>query len=137
MLALVVDRVPVVDAIAAARAWTDYLGIAVVARTFGSTECPRRWWHATSPCQVTMQIVAVDGLREKVGTNALVDRASRVAQFDARLVGQTFNLRVAIAHEVGHVLLDTDEHVAGGVMGGADLMLNDADRALARSALAR
>lgn len=65
----------------------------------------------------------------RTGHGAMVDRSTRVVTIDSSLVG--FNLLVASAHEVGHVVLDTPRHTTCGVMGGYDVVLCDQDLALA------
>ena len=68
-------------------------------------------------------------LVEHTGHRAMTDRAARLVTIDARVAG--FDLLVASAHEVGHVVLDTGEHTSCGVMGGYDVALCDEDVALA------
>ena len=45
------------------------------------------------------------------------------------------DLLVAVAHELGHVLLDTSEHTVGGVMGGSSSQLQPVDYELACAAI--
>jgi hypothetical protein len=93
-------------------------------------ECERRWYaDGQFDCQVTIGFVAELYLEERVGRVAYADRANRIAHYDANLDG--FTLCIAIAHETGHILLDSDEHTNGGVMGSLDCALADVDRELA------
>ncbi len=111
-----------------ANAWSE-LGLDVGYEDRGFPECPQRW--TTSPrCQITIGIVRVDGLREAEGTDASTNRLARRVQIDTD-VTNTFRLLSAVAHEVGHIVLDTPRHTVGGVMGGADGVLHDVDRQLA------
>lgn len=95
-------------------------------------ECARRWYDEPREleCTITIGFVRDPLLRERVGTNAMSNRDTRTVTLDAELV-DTFELLIAGAHEVGHIVLDTPTHTAGGVMGGADWRLHDVDRELA------
>lgn len=88
-------------------------------------------WRADSepPCQITIGVVRVPMLRERAGTNARTFRDQRRIEIDSRLDGVALDF--AVAHEVGHVLLDTSEHTQGGIMGGSSLTVTAQDRALA------
>lgn len=77
----------------------------------------------------------ISNLRERVGTYAMSDRSQRVIYLDARL-GTGFDLDVAAAHEIGHVVLDTAEHTHCGIMGGEDTSPCDEDLELAARRLA-
>lgn len=94
-------------------------------------DCPSDWYDAAvpSPCRIWIQVSVLPDLRERYGTNALSDRANRLVALDTSLTG--LDLCVALAHEVGHVLLDTPEHTRGGVMGGVDCVLAPVDYDLA------
>jgi len=69
----------------------------------------------------------------RLGVNGLADRDSNTILIADHLVG--FQLAVVIAHEVGHVVLDTGEHTSCGVMGSIDVVLCAADRELAERRL--
>lgn len=100
----------------------------------GLDECAQRWYvDGITDCQITIGLVRVPQLRERTGTNARTSRADRRIEIDASMTG--FALAVAVAHEVGHVVLDTAEHTRGGVMGGADVILSVDDKALACRAI--
>lgn len=111
-----------------ASAWAE-LGIEIGFQDRGLPECPQRW-TTSARCQITIGIVRVDGLREVAGTNAKANRATRRIEIDTDVTAE-LELRAVIAHEVGHVVLDTPRHTVGGIMGGSDWMLHDVDRALA------
>lgn len=96
----------------------------------GLDECTQAWYKFDElPCQITIGIVRVPMLRERSGTSARTFRDLRRVEIDSRLEGS--DLEVAIAHEVGHVLLDTPEHTANGIMSGKTAVLSKDDRALA------
>lgn len=104
----------------AASAWCD-VGI-----------CQVGGWNDHDARAVADQVIYVDRPRDLVSTDGLSAFATRGDDYvavDASLDG--FALCVAIAHEIGHVVLNTPTHVVGGVMGGADCALNQADRELA------
>lgn len=100
-----------------------------------AVECPSRWYAAprTVDCGLTITILVEPDLVEREGTAALAERERRGVRVDSRLTGLA--LCIAVAHEVGHIVLDTPLHTAGGVMGGADCSLGDVDRALACEAI--
>lgn len=116
-----------------ARAWAE-LGLEVgFAGPGPMAECPRKW-RDSPPCQITVGIVRDPNVRRDLGSNAATDRELRRIRIDASVTNK-IDLLIAVAHEVGHVVLDTAEHTAGGVMGGADFVLHDVDRALACEAI--
>lgn len=93
-------------------------------------ECDLHWRANTEPpCQITIGVVRVPMLRERAGTNARTFRDQRRIEIDSRLEG--YALELAVAHEVGHILLDTPEHTQTGIMSGSSLVLSADDRALA------
>ena len=121
------------DDVASASTWMP-IGFDFSLDESGLDECAQRWYvDGVTDCQITIGIVHVPQLRERTGTNARTNRADRRVEIDSSLVG--FSLAVAVAHEVGHVVLDTAEHTRGGVMGGADVVLSTDDRALACRAI--
>ena len=69
--------------------------------------------------------LVVDGVR----TQGASFRDTDTILIDSALSG--FRLAVAVAHEVGHIVLDTPRHTHCGIMGGEDTQLCDEDRALA------
>jgi len=80
-------------------------------------ECPRRWYEmADVDCQITITIVRGYVL-ERYGSNAVSDLGLRGVFIDFRLT-EYADLMSAMAHEVGHILLDTSRHTRGGIMGG-------------------
>lgn len=111
-----------------ASAWTP-LGFDVVEQ-YDLPECERHWYEAGNvDCAITIGIRRDQMLREREGTNALSNRADRSVTIDTSLSG--YDLIVAVAHEVGHIVLDTPEHTHGGVMGGASAQLEAVDYELA------
>lgn len=116
-----------------ARAW-EPLGFTVEIEdgTFPRGECPRRWYaERVTDCQITIGVVVTDGLVESRGTDAYSNRTDRATYIDARLVGE--NLQRAVAHEVGHILLDASnaDHTRTGIMAGHTTEMSDDDRDLA------
>lgn len=124
----------VADPVPAPLAWED-LGF-----TFGDAgldECAYGWYRdgEDAACQITIGVVRVPMLRERTGTNARTFRDQRRIEIDSRLEG--YDLDLAVAHEVGHVVLDTSEHTRTGIMSGGSVALSDDDRALACRTIGR
>lgn len=112
----------------AARAWRE-LGLDVGYEDPGMPECPQRW-PSVARCQITIGIVRAAGVRQEEGSDAAANRRERRIRIDTT-VTDPLKLRARVAHEVGHIVLDTPRHTVGGVMGGADWVLHDVDRQLA------
>lgn len=118
------------DIATGARAWAR-LGFRIHEGEVDGAECARRWYDLRDfECVITVTVVRDPRLREEYGTNALADRLSRSIAIDARETSPTV-LRIAGAHEVGHLVLDTGRHTLGGVMGGSRWRLTDVDLELA------
>lgn len=109
------------------------LGWEALGFTFGDaglTECSLVWYRdGETDCQITIGIVRVPMLRERTGTNARTFRILRLVEIDSRLDG--YALEIAVAHEVGHILLDTPKHTTTGIMSGESVEVSDQDRRLA------
>lgn len=102
----------------------------------GLEECGFTWYRFDEvDCQITVGIVLVPMLRERAGTNARTFRDQRRIEIDSRLEG--IDLDYAIAHEVGHILLDTSEHTRTGIMSGYATEMTADDWALACRTIAR
>lgn len=111
-------------------AWSP-LGFEAVTDDPGTPECARDWYvHRTTDCKITMWIYRVPDLVETAGTQAQTDPTTRAVSIDSRLV-DPLHLQIAVAHEAGHILLDTPRHTQGGIMGGADCVMHDVDYQLA------
>lgn len=97
-----------------------------------SIECPRRWHEKprVTDCTIAIGIKRDPMLRDREGTNAVANRAERSVVIDSRVTND-LDLLVAVAHEIGHVVLDTSEHTDGGVMGGTSAQLESVDYELA------
>lgn len=110
-------------------AWAP-LGFTVSFEDVYLPECPRFWYamHETN-CQITVYLLRDQRLLELAGTEALAERAERVIRIDAAVAGD--RLKISVAHELGHILLDTKEHTAGGIMGGATWVMRPVDYELA------
>lgn len=113
----------------AGSAW-EMLGFTVSGEDVHADECPRFWYamHLVS-CQITVTLERVPRLVELAKTEAMTNRTARLVRIDAAIAGD--RLRVALSHEIGHVLLDTPRHTQGGLMGGATWWLTEVDFALA------
>ena len=97
-------------------------------------ECARGWYvTGETDCVLTIGVQRVPNLRETAGTSALSNRAERSVVIDSRLSG--YDLILAMAHETGHIVLDTPSHTQGGVMGGASTRLEQVDYELACEAI--
>lgn len=93
-------------------------------------ECARRWYDADpaqADCTITIGVVIEPGLIERTGSDAAADRQARTVLLD----DQNHDVVLSLAHECGHILLDTPRHTQGGVMGGASYELRDVDYELA------
>ena len=114
-----------------ARGWTP-LGFTFSTEDTGLPVCARYWYRAggSRHCQLEIFILRDPALIERRGTDAMANRDSRVITLDARLIDRDA-LRIAAAHEVGHIVIDTPTHTKGGIMGGASRYMNATDRALA------
>lgn len=98
-------------------------------------ECARDWYETgETECAITILVTRDPLLRERTGTDALSNRTDRTVAIDSELTNE-YNLIVAVAHEVGHIVLDTPKHTQGGVMGGASARLERVDYELACSTI--
>lgn len=117
------------DQLAACRVWTDYLGCTCGFEDAGLPECARGWRTRHEICQLTLGLVYDSTLVVTAKSN----RDQRTAWFRGDLPSApVYTQRLAIEHELGHLILDTAEHTATGVMAGASVALSDDDRDLAR-----
>lgn len=120
-----------------ARAW-EPLGFTVEADELGAVaedECPRRWYESGEyDCTITVGVFRDPQLLARHGTLASSDRAARSIAIDTSVVG-SYDLVLAMAHETGHIVLDTPEHTQGGVMGGSSTVLEAVDYELACRAI--
>ena len=121
--------------IQAAAAW-EPLGFDFSVDDSGLPECDQNWYQPghDRACQITIGIRRDATLRARRGTNAMTDRAARLITIDSSVV-ELIPASIAMAHEVGHVVLDTAEHTQGGIMGGASNALSQVDRDLACRAI--
>ncbi|MGE0402909.1 MAG: hypothetical protein AB7T06_39755 [Kofleriaceae bacterium] len=120
-----------------ARTW-EPLGFTVEADELGAVaedECPRRW-YATGEydCTLTVGVKRDPQLLSREGTLASSNRAARSIAINTSVVA-SYDLVLAMAHEVGHIVLDTSEHTVGGVMGGSSTVLEAVDYELACRAI--
>ncbi len=119
--------------VAGVSAW-DEIGFETIGDEVGELapdECERRWYETGNyDCTITIGIKREPHVVERFGTEAYSDRAGRFMVIDERVTEQ-LELTIAVAHEAGHILLDTAEHTQGGVMGGASAVVEAVDRELA------
>lgn len=100
-------------------------------------ECGRQWYdRGCRDCQLTIGIVVDPLLLERLGSDAAADREARAVLLDDRLLESDTEaasryLQIAVAHEVGHIVLDTPLHTDGGIMGGASAEMREVDYQLA------
>lgn len=113
----------------ATHAW-DPLGFTVSFEDLRLPECPRFWYamHEVN-CQITVLVLRDERLLELAHTEALSDRAQRSIRLDVKVSGD--RLKIAMAHELGHILLDTPTHTSGGIMGGSTWWMKPVDYELA------
>lgn len=95
----------------------------------GLGECGRGWYEFDqTDCQITIGVV-----RAPSANRAQADRFHRIVTIDPSVI----DLEIPIAHEVGHILLDTAEHTQGGIMGGATAEMGAVDFELACRSIGR
>lgn len=111
----------------AARGW-EPLGFDFAVEATGMPECARDWFKTGEvDCEITLYLYRVPNLVESAGTSALNDNGT--ISIDTKLTGDA--LDNAVAHEVGHTLLNTGTHTKGGIMGGVSDRMWDVDYKLA------
>lgn len=120
----------------AANAWRP-LGFAASLEDPKLPECGRRWYAdaAALPCKITIFVLVDPTLLAVAHVGAQSDRTSRTVWIDAST--DPYRARYALAHEVGHIVLDTPKHTLGGVMGGSTYWLMPVDYALACESIGR
>lgn len=115
--------------LAACRVWTDYLGYTCGFDDVDLDECDRGWRKRREICQLTLGLVYDPAQTVTAQSN----RDQRAAWFRGDLASAAvYTQRLAIEHELGHLILDTAEHTATGIMAGASVALSADDRDLAR-----
>ncbi len=97
----------------------------------GLVECNMFWYQqGQTDCQIRIMIERSPIVLERMGTAAFTKRAERHVFIDTS-VTNSYDLVVATAHEIGHIILNTDLHTNGGVMGGSSSELLTVDFDLA------
>lgn len=129
-LELVKQTPPMAEYLAGAGVW-EPLGFDFGYTDSGLPECQPNWYQPgqSADCQITITLVRWEHLQEQYGTTALSDRHLRTMAIDTREEGSS--LQLAISHEVGHIILNTEDHSQGGIMGGSSLTLTQTDIAFA------
>jgi hypothetical protein len=113
----------------AAAGWSP-LGLEFTFDDPGMLQCEGVWKAGDDPnCEIVVWLQRVPGLVQTAHTKALTDPETRTIDIDASVDG--WDLKVAFAHEMGHVVLHTKMHTQGGIMGGVDDRMWDVDRELA------
>ncbi len=115
-------------------AWSP-LGFTVSFDDLHIAECPRFWYalHEVN-CQITVLVLRDQRLLELAHTEGMADRTGRTIRIDASVTGD--RLKISMAHELGHILLDTPTHTAGGIMGGSTWWMKPVDYELACKTIA-
>lgn len=123
-------------AIGGAATWSQ-LGFGYSDHETPQPECSLSWPSTSDGCAITVGVVRDPNLRSQYGVDGTADRAINVVTVDARHAG--FNLTALVAHEIGHIILNTRHHVTDGVMSARSYRWNltDDDRALACATVGR
>lgn len=100
-----------------AQVW-EALGFEINEGTGGLPECAYHWYEdftvAARSCQISISIKYDPALIEKYGSDGVAFRSQRIAWLDDSVDSQpSWYLTHITAHEVGHILLNTDYHVTG------------------------
>jgi len=104
-------------------------------------ECPRDWYRrGATECQITIGVVRDQELLTRDGVDGMADRDRHEIIVDGRWSG--WNLTALLAHEVGHIILNTGRHLTPGAVGvmaaaGAEWQPTRADEALACETIGR
>lgn len=118
-----------------ARAWQP-LGFEIRHEPSPLPECDRRWYEDTVDCQIIVRFVLEPHLIEHTGSDGAANRGLRRVYVDDSVLAQTSEYQLILAaHEVGHILLDTPRHTAGGIMGASSSSMQDVDYDLACEAI--
>lgn len=93
--------------------------------------CDQGWSYGDDPdCLFDVGVKRQPNLVETDGTLAYSNRSGRFMVVDSDM-GDAYHLRIAVAHELGHIILDTSQHTQGGIMGGSSDVMLDVDYWLA------
>lgn len=123
--------------VVAARIWSG-LGFDAGDAPSGLPECPRDWYLAPpnqrGDCEISIVARIEPVLVEKTGSDGFANRVSRDIFVDDSLWiqhGPIYRAHI-MAHEFGHVLLNTSAHTPTGIMSSqATTFLSDDDRDVA------
>ena len=121
-------------AIEGVSAW-EPIGFYATADDPGLPECGRHAYDGGDPCQITVAVFRDPRLLELAHTNGMSDRTHRTIWVDAAV--DAYATRYTLAHEFGHILLDTATHTHGGIMGASTYWMIDVDYELACIELGR
>lgn len=103
--------------------------------TDGAPECARQWYAAhDTACAITINASIEPNVLGRTGSRAASSRDDRWIAIDAAI--EPARMTNAVAHELGHILLDADQHTVGGVMGGSSDVMLTVDYELACSSIA-
>ncbi len=119
-------------------AWVN-LGFVVYEEDSGLVECGSGWYLADQNrnCQITIGVYREKDLALNTGADGLANRERRFIIIDSQWDG--YYLRALIAHETGHILLNTGHHVEVGraimAPAGAEWFARPGDYSLACSTI--
>lgn len=122
-------------ALEASEVWEE-LGFRTTLSDFGQPDCAPDWYAtAWEPCAIRVDFIDDPNQTEEWGTIGQAAPALRRIWIDALIAwdpDKDATYRMVVAHELGHILLDTANHLPpelDGLMGGGnDGQLSDADR---------
>jgi hypothetical protein len=102
--------------------------------------CPNDWYKRSpqvTECVIEIGVIRERGLMVNHQVMGQADRVTDTIHVDSLLFN--FDLIHVIAHEVGHILMNTSKHTAKGVMlsGGWEWWLSVEDKALACETIQR
>jgi hypothetical protein len=129
------DRARIADGLSA---WRELGFDTLVEAATDLPRCPNNWMFTRRvDCHIAIGLRRELQMDARYGVRALTDRATDSVSLDSRIHGD--ELAHVIAHELGHVLLNTGKHTTHGVMvtGGWMWALSAKDRALACEAIGR
>lgn len=97
-------------AVNASNAWTD-LGFTGTTEISAQDECPAHWTDSWTDCKLTVEIMQVKDLKDADGYSAIgyTDFDNHVIFVDSYLTSA--HLQHTLTHELGHIFLDTYDHL--------------------------
>jgi len=119
---------------AGALVWQDVGFKTQLEGTTSLPRCPNNWYQQSpqvTQCMIEIGVIRERGLMLNYQDMGQADRDRDTIRVDSSLIN--FDLIHVIAHEVGHIILNTPKHTTKGVMlsGGWEWALSVEDKALA------